>query len=31
LKISISNLKAGHYILQMNMDGVMQNIKFLKI
>ncbi len=31
LKISISNLKTGHYILQMNMDGVMQNIKFLKI
>lgn len=31
LKISISNLKTGHYVLQMNMDGVMQNIKFLKI
>lgn len=31
LKISISNLKTGHYILQMKMDGVMQNIKFLKI
>jgi hypothetical protein len=31
LKISVSNLKTGHYILQMKMDGVMQNIKFLKI
>ncbi len=31
LKISVSNLKTGHYILQMKMDGVLQNIKFLKI
>ena len=31
LKISISNLKTGHYILQMKMDGVIQNIKFLKL
>ncbi|WP_309640492.1 T9SS type A sorting domain-containing protein [Flavobacterium sp.] len=30
LKISVSNLKTGHYILQMKIDGVMQNIKFLK-
>jgi sugar lactone lactonase YvrE len=31
LKISVSNLKTGHYVLQMEMDGVVQNIKFLKI
>jgi uncharacterized protein (DUF2141 family) len=31
LKISISNLKTGHYILQLKMDDVIQNIKFLKI
>lgn len=31
LKISVSNLKTGHYILQMKMDGVLQNIKFFKI
>lgn len=31
LKISVLNLKTGHYVLQMKMDGVLQNIKFLKI
>jgi hypothetical protein len=30
-QIPISNLKTGHYVLQMKMDGVLQNIKFLKI
>ncbi len=30
LQISISNLKTGSYILQLKVDGVMRNIKFLK-
>ncbi|WP_298222381.1 T9SS type A sorting domain-containing protein [Flavobacterium sp.] len=31
LKIAISNLKTGPYILQLKIDGVMQNMKFLKL
>ena len=30
-KISISNLKAGHYILQMIINGFIENVKFIKI
>jgi hypothetical protein len=30
-KISILNLKTGHYILQMKINGVTENIKFVKI
>lgn len=30
-KISISNLKSGHYIFQINSNGVTKNVKFVKI